>query len=100
MPVILETLTQGIALVATVLGATGFYLGLARQQFLARPLSGARSRVQAMGLLLLAWCCWMATQRPATACFTLLTVSMISFILLPVVAALWRSAAEARSSDV
>lgn len=71
------------ALAATMAGSVCLYLGMPRQQWLARPWPARASRGGGALLLPLGWLAWCGVIQPVTAFFAVLTVSMAVLILLP-----------------
>lgn len=76
-----------LAFASTCAGAVCLYLGAPRQQWLSRPWPAPASRAGG-GFLLAGWLLWCGALHPASAFFTALTVCMVLFILLPILAAL------------
>ncbi|TWA56412.1 hypothetical protein FBZ84_12315 [Azospirillum baldaniorum] len=82
-----EAAFHGLALAATVVGITCFYLSAPRQQWLTRPLAGRHSRMIGTLALLEGWLLWSVVMHPVTALFTSLTVGMLVLTILPFAAA-------------
>ena len=82
-----EAAFHALALAATSVGIAVFYLSAPRQQWLARPLAGRRSRIIGTLALLEGWLLWSVVMHPVTALFTSLTVAMLLLTILPFAAA-------------
>lgn len=71
------------ALAATIAGSACLYLGMPRQQWLARPWNARASRGGGALLLSLGWLAWCGAVQPVTAFFAVLTIAMAALTLLP-----------------
>lgn len=78
----------GLGLAAS--GCACLYLSASRQNWLARPWPAGAARLGGIALLVAAFVALLRSQQSLAAAFTLLTVAMTVFMLVPYVGA-WLS---------
>lgn len=84
------------AVLLTLLGTLSAYLTSPHQQWREKPWPAWPGRLLAGLCALAAFACWASYQQLETAFFSLLSLSMLSFIALPLLAASWRASRKGR----